>query len=345
MEHPEVFYTHEWALAVYRAYHSTMLPLLLLAYEGESLVGVAALATSVNQEKTFFLVNTTADYCDFISRPQDRARLVDSVFSALRRLKLPSLTLANFPADSVSGTSLRDTCRGYGYSMFSRPAYQCARIVLGSTEGRQRLRESVVKRKALRYAFKGLAKQGPLRLDHLKSWEAVAPVLPQFMQAHIARFVAMGKVSNVANPERQTFLTELARLLSASGWFALTRLCAGDQAVAWNYGFRFAGSWFYYQPTFETSLQQYSPGVCLLSKMVEEACDDGEIGLIDLGLGAEGYKERFATAVRETLHVTIATSAASCLKEKVRYKAATVVKSVPKLESWIRGLLRQASQV
>jgi CelD/BcsL family acetyltransferase involved in cellulose biosynthesis len=153
----------------------------------------------------------------------------------------------------------------------------------------------------------------------------------------------MGRVSNIAYPDRQVFLAELAKALSSMGWMALTRLSVGDRAVGWNYGFRFAGSWFYYQPTFDTALQQYSPGVCLLSKMVEEACDDATIDVIDLGLGAEGYKERFATGVRETLHITMATSAAICLKAKMRYQAATMVKSVPRLENWIRSLLRQAS--
>ena len=48
MERPEVFYTYEWAVAVQRAYGGTLKPLLFLAYEGESLVGLVALA----QEKT-----------------------------------------------------------------------------------------------------------------------------------------------------------------------------------------------------------------------------------------------------------------------------------------------------
>jgi CelD/BcsL family acetyltransferase involved in cellulose biosynthesis len=343
MESPEVFYTYEWALAVQRAYRSTMVPLLVLLYDDDFLVGVASLATSADQGQAFFLANTTADYCDFISHPTNRQRLVDAVFSELARLKIPSLILANFPADSASRAALPDISRGYRYSMFSRPAYQCARIVLGSPEQRLVLRQSVVNRKALRYALKGLGKQGPLRFEHLKSWETIEPVLPDFMQAHIARFVAMGRVSNIAYPDRQVFLAELAKALSSMGWMALTRLSVGDRAVGWNYGFRFAGSWFYYQPTFDTALQQYSPGVCLLSKMVEEACDDATIDVIDLGLGAEGYKERFATGVRETLHITMATSAAICLKAKMRYQAATMVKSVPRLENWIRSLLRQAS--
>ena len=46
MECPEVFYTYEWALAVSRAYRDSITPLLMLAYEQDSLVGVVSLATN-----------------------------------------------------------------------------------------------------------------------------------------------------------------------------------------------------------------------------------------------------------------------------------------------------------
>jgi CelD/BcsL family acetyltransferase involved in cellulose biosynthesis len=70
----------------------------------------------------------------------------------------------------------------------------------------------------------------------------------------------------------------------------------------------------------------------LLSKTVEAACDTSDIELIDLGLGAEGYKERFATGVRQTLLLTATTSAAVFGREALRYHAATAIKSVPRLE-------------
>ena len=44
MECPEVFYTYEWSLAVSRAYRESVTPLLILAYQQDALVGVAALA-------------------------------------------------------------------------------------------------------------------------------------------------------------------------------------------------------------------------------------------------------------------------------------------------------------
>jgi len=119
----------------------------------------------------------------------------------------------------------------------------------------------------------------------------------------------------------------------------LTRLLLGNEPVAWNYGFRFAGSWFYYQPTFDSRWRQFSPGFCLLTKMVEQACDDPTIRTLDLGLGEEEYKDRFASGHRQTVHATITNSATVRLRESMRYHAATAVKSSPRLEHWVRRLV------
>ncbi len=99
MERPEIFFTYEWALAVSRAYKDSLKPLLFVGYEGESIVGGVALA--IGRAETVFLNSATADYCDFICDPKYRAQFVDTVFTELRRLGVPSLVLANLPADSI----------------------------------------------------------------------------------------------------------------------------------------------------------------------------------------------------------------------------------------------------
>jgi CelD/BcsL family acetyltransferase involved in cellulose biosynthesis len=343
MERPEVFYTYEWALAVSRVYRASMTPLLVLAYEKDSLVGVVALATSHARSETFFLGSTTSDYCDFISLPDRRRELVDLVFGELRRLKASAFVVANLPSDSATSHALVAAAPMHSHATFSRPAFQCARIVLASSMDRQKVKASVVGRKTLRSSLRSLENFGPVSIDHLKSQGSLATALPEFMQAHIARFAASGRTSNLADPQRQAFLAELAELLSTRGWMVLTRLLVGDQAVAWNYGFQFAGSWFYYQPTFDNAWRQYSPGFCLLSKIVEAACDNPAIQLVDLGLGAEGYKQRFATSVRQTLDITATTSTVRHVKAIVRYRAASAVKSSPRLEHCVRRLLGRAS--
>jgi hypothetical protein len=116
----------------------------------------------------------------------------------------------------------------------------------------------------------------------------------------------------------------------------LTTLRAGSWVLALNYGFRFQGSWFWYQPTIVNKFEDLSPGYCLLTKIVEDACRDPETHLVDLGLGAEGYKERFANAQRITLHATLSRGSADLLRVKGRYYAAQAIKKRPGLESLAR---------
>jgi CelD/BcsL family acetyltransferase involved in cellulose biosynthesis len=339
MERPEVFFTYEWALAVSRAYQGALVPLLVLAYDRDCLVGVVALATDETRQETFFLGSATADYCDFVSSPAHRCEFVDLAFSELGRLEMPGLTLASLPEDSDTSRAITPAAATHGYKTFFRPASVCAQIALGSRMERQTLKSQVTTRKALRYALKGLWKRGPVSVDHLKSRESIRMGLPEFIQAHIARFLSSGRRSNLAQPQRQIFLTELADLLSTKGWIVLTRLRVGDHTVAWNYGFQFCGSWFYYQPTFDSDWRQFSPGFCLLSKIVEAGCDDPGIDRVDLGLGGEGYKQRFSTGARQTLDFTVTAATTRYLKAAARYHVAAAIKSSPRLEHGVRWAL------
>jgi len=132
-------------------------------------------------------------------------------------------------------------------------------------------------------------------------------------------------------------------LLAPHGWIALSQLRAGDRPMAWQYAFRFARHWCFYQTTFDHSFREYSPGFCLLIKLVEEACDSGEIDFVDLGLGGEDYKKRLATNTRETLHFTLTRSAMTYWKVAARYHAAAAIKTSPRLEHYVRRVLGRDS--
>ena len=119
----------------------------------------------------------------------------------------------------------------------------------------------------------------------------------------------------------------------------VSRLLVGEVPAAWNYGFRFAGSWFWYQPTVNSIYGKLSPGYCLLAKIVQQACDSPEIDVVDLGLGAEDYKDRFATTNRETLYVVLNRSFSDHIRTRMRDAAAAAVKTSPRIENWMRIIL------
>jgi CelD/BcsL family acetyltransferase involved in cellulose biosynthesis len=342
MECPEVFYTFEWALAVSRAYRDSVTPLLILAYEQDSLVGVAALATDRAQRETFFLAGTTADYCDFVSSPDLRQELVSSVLAELRMLGLPMLVLANLPADSATSRALGPSAAFRGYNLFSQPAFQCGQVLLQTMEQRASVLRHVRHKREFRY-LKALAATVPVVVDHLRLWDQIAPALPSFSEAHVARFSALGRISHLASPQRIVFLSELAKLLSSHGWVTLNQLRAGDHPIAWLYTFRFARHWSFYQMTFDCSFGEYSPGSGLRLRVIEEACDSSEADFVDLGLGGEHHKKRWATGTRETLHLTLARSTVTYLRVAARYHAATAIKASPRLENYVRRVLGRPS--
>src|SRR5262249_7408977 len=215
---PEVFYTYQWALAVQRAYCASLIPFLVLLRKEENLIGIASLATDPENRVASFLAGTTADYCDFLSAPEHRANLVEATLAELAKAGVQRVELANLPADSHSVQALRSASASHGLRAFLRPAYLCAQVDLGTEESRENLKTSVVHKSAFRRVMTKLEKQGPVTLTNLRSWQEVEPVLQQFFTAHVARFLATGRVSNIASPERTVFLTELAQLLSAAGW-------------------------------------------------------------------------------------------------------------------------------
>ena len=59
---------------------------------------------------------------------------------------------------------------------------------------------------------------------------------------------------------------------------------------------------------------------------------------MDLGLGAEGYKERFANGERTTLYATLSCSGIDLLKGKARYRAAEAIKQRSSVEAVARRL-------
>jgi CelD/BcsL family acetyltransferase involved in cellulose biosynthesis len=337
----QVFYTYEWSLAVYRAYGATLHPLICLGYdERDSLCAVVSLALDSEQTRASFLCATTGDYCDFLAPAEHKQAFISSVLGHFKELGVGEITLTNLPDDSATLQAIQQVSMATGYRWFARTAYRCAQVRLSGIERRQGDKKlKLPGSKMVRRSLSAMAGTSPIRLDHARDGDTVGRLLPEFVEAHITRFSATGRSSNLEEPERQIFLAELSKLLGASGWLILTRMMTGDKVLAWNYGFRFQGSWFWYQPTFETELERFSPGFCLLSKLIEEASEDPSLKIVDLGLGAEEYKNRFANETRRTLYVTLRRSMVKHVKEILRYGAAEALKTSPPLERSARGVV------
>ncbi|MEX2108320.1 MAG: GNAT family N-acetyltransferase [Solirubrobacterales bacterium] len=100
--------------------------------------------------------------------------------------------------------------------------------------------------------------------------------------------------SGVFEGKRGDFHREFAAAAQQRGWLRLwIAEIAGEAVAAW-YGWRFAGSEWYYQAGRDPRFDELSLGFVLLAHTVREACGDGVDAYRFLD-GAEAYKWRFAS--------------------------------------------------
>jgi CelD/BcsL family acetyltransferase involved in cellulose biosynthesis len=230
MDQPEVFYTYEWALAMEIAYRSSLTPWVLLAYDNETLAGVAVLASNPSSHAVTFLSATTADYCTFVCMPQNQAEFIDGVFAELKKAKVEDIVLASVPDNLNIVAAIKAAATRYGYLSIVQAAARCARVSLASGDQRAVLKKNAMGK--LRRKLTPWEKEGPVVLRHCRSWDESERQLPRFFNAHVARFLTTGRISNICSTQRRKFLVELGRLLSSAGWFTLSIVEFRDTLVS-----------------------------------------------------------------------------------------------------------------
>jgi CelD/BcsL family acetyltransferase involved in cellulose biosynthesis len=337
MDHPEVFFTYQWALAASRGFQNRLSPLLFLMYDSDRLAGVVALAIDPNAPRAaFFLTSSTADYCDIVSAPANRKAVLLALLQEIQNLGLSDLVLANVPSNSATLKELPSVAGSRRFYLTSRAAYNCGVIQLEGEEQRETLLRTLATRGREKRALKKLSTLGSVKVIHLTEPEQIGESLESIVSAQISRFLASNRVSPLVGPERRTFLRQLSDLLSHTGWLKISQLEIDGRPVAWNYGFRFGGSWFWYLPTFQMEYEHVSPGSCLLRLMVEEGARDASLRWLDLGLGDEPYKERFANNTRETRYVHLSRGFRKHVASRARQMLTSAAARFPQVGNQLR---------
>jgi len=339
MENPEVFFTYQWALAVSRSFRKNPGPLLFLIYDSDQLAGVAALAVDSGvPSAASFLSSSTADYCDIVSAPEHRREVLLALLLELRNLGFHDLVLASVPATSATLAHLADIAGANGFYVATRASFECGIVELGDEQQRKALVQRVAAKNREKRGLKKLSALGSISVVHLAEPRQIQTALEAIVSAQISRFLAGGRVSPLLDPERRAFLAELGDLLAQAGWLKISQLEVDERSIAWNYGFHFEGSWFWYLPAFQIEYEYASPGSCLLRFLVEEACGDLSLRWLDLGLGDESYKVRFANSVRQTRYVQLSRSFPQHAAKVGRQKIVAALTRFPYLENKLRGV-------
>jgi CelD/BcsL family acetyltransferase involved in cellulose biosynthesis len=117
---------------------------------------------------------------------------------------------------------------------------------------------------------------------------------PETLDGDLKVFVDMhrgteGLKGHFMRPEIATFFERVARAFSELGWLRLDFLEIGETAVATTFGFEHGRSLYLYNSAYEPEAKRLSPGLILVSSLIQEAIEKG-LGTFDFLRGPERYK-------------------------------------------------------
>jgi CelD/BcsL family acetyltransferase involved in cellulose biosynthesis len=166
-------------------------------------------------------------------------------------------------------------------------------------------RSSNFRQQVRRFARRA-AREATVELRRTESADGLAADMLTFFSLHDKRFGDRGGSSLSAGRAR-TFHLDFAAAALEQGWLRLWFLeLDGQPAAAW-YGWRLGDRYSYYNSGFDPAFAALSPGLVLISAVIESAFEEGAAEF-DFLLGEESYKYRFAERERTVSDVTLARS-------------------------------------
>jgi len=147
-------------------------------------------------------------------------------------------------------------------------------------------------------------REAEVRVRRTESAAELEADMSTFFDLHDRRFREDGG-SSLSAERARSFHRDFARAALEQGWLRLWFLeLDGSPAAAW-YGWRLGERYSYYNSGFDPAFSALSPGLVLISAVIESAFEEGAAEF-DFLLGEESYKYRFAERERTVSDVTMA---------------------------------------
>lgn len=289
-----VFLTYEWLSSWWAVFPRDQLLLVLVERDGRP-IALAPLFAD-DDGMIYFVGSGGSDYLDFIgdlSDPLVTDSLLDTARSSVSGFQ--GFRFYHVLDCSPTGKRLQESaerlalvCRDEGGS--PAPALEFAS---SPDSGR-----AAATKKSLMRHERAFSRDGELHVEHLRTAEAILPLLDEFFSQHVDRWAATPHPSLFCKASWRQFYRHLTSAADPAGWLRFTRIRWRDRSIAFHFGFCYEGTYLWYKPSFAIDLAKRSPGEVLLRQLILAALDEGAT-TFDFGLGDETFKYRFANRVQQ----------------------------------------------
>jgi CelD/BcsL family acetyltransferase involved in cellulose biosynthesis len=320
-EVPTIFQTIGWVETWWKNLQGERRQILLAAFDGNFLVGIAPLYTEKMSIKGLPLLTILrpmggreSDYHSFILKTSLASEVLSAFMDHLKRMEWDVGWLINIRQDTVLGSQAPTILKKAGYLASTKQGIACPYISLKTTfeSYRQGLAKSI-RHNINNYSNK-LGRVG--KVIFIKGG---AGDMGDFFKLHDMRWREQGQSGALNSDELMTFHRQAARLLAP--YLNLSFLELDGRRIACQYGYDFNGIRYFYLPGMDPAFRDYRLGTIMIIEQIKDAIKQGLMEF-DFMRGEESYKYHFTGTQRRNIEVFFSKDRLKwslfCLAEKIK---------------------------
>ena len=286
-----IFATPEWNRVWWEEFGHDKDLFLLTMRRGAELTGIVPLYRKHEGDRKILRFLGGIDLTDYlgpICSIEDRDDVADALVNWLgtNEVAWDEFDAHNMPVPVGFADALLERADSYGYRFELEQEDTAAILLLPSSWEEYLERLDPKERRELKRKQRRLVREATDATFRRATEESLERDLKYFVEMHRG---AEGHKGHFMKPAIATFFERVARALMPLGWLRLDFLEVGGHPIASTFSFELNKTFYLYNSAYEPDMKRLSPGVILVSRLIEEAIDQG-LTTFDFLRGEERYK-------------------------------------------------------
>ena len=315
---PTIFQTYDWVETWWKHLGFRGKKLILAAYDGNELIGIAPLYISKLSVKAVPLFNVMrligageSDYQAFILKGGKEEIALRQLLEYLRQFKWDIFWLSDVHPETAMNHLFPDVLKAAGYHHLLHQHTPCPYVSLPETFAEYKQTLSRNSRRNLTKFCNRIETLDRIEYCKVQKAEELNKAMEDFFRLHQSRWEREGQQGALAEKEVRDFHREAASRLFR--YLDLKQLVLRDRAIATTYSYDFNNKREVYLPGMDMHFEYYSLGFVMMAYGIRDAIECG-LREFDFMRGDEEYKFHFTKTVRHNMRYFFS-------KSSIKFKA------------------------
>ena len=308
-EQNNIFLTWEWLYSWWQIFNKNKTLYLFAGYKNDDIVAIYPFCliitrtfwkSKIRQVGFLGTEKISSEYLDIICMPEYKQESIECLLKYLIKHdnEWDIICFSDVSSDCSSLALIKQSAKAFGLKYRENFSNVCPFIPLpeSSDEMMQSLSKNM--RYHVRRRSKALEKLDANYIS-MNKFDEINSGLDRLFDLHTQNWNARNQTGNFADTRVRKFHKAFSKRVANKGWIRLTFIQISNEFVASLYGYEYGNIFWYYQAGMNPDYYQYSPGVVLFWKNIQESIRKG-FTEFDCLRGTEDYKRRWTSNLRTT---------------------------------------------